>query len=163
MANEPITTITGNLTRDPEIKFTPAGQPVASFTIATTPRIPDAETGKWRDGETWFVRCSAWGQLGENICESLSKGAAVVASGRLRARTWETDDGTRRAAVEMTVDQLGPSLRHHIAKLIKVTREAAPTVGGTTPAAGSGNAWETAPAGPEPASPADGWPDEPPF
>lgn len=69
MANEPVTTLVGNLTRDPEIRYTPSGQPVASFTIATTPRIPDPGTGKWRDGDTWFVRCSAWGSLGENICE----------------------------------------------------------------------------------------------
>lgn len=91
----------------------------------------------------------------------------MVASGRLQARTWEADDGTKRAAVEMTVDNLGPSLRHHIAKVIKVTRETAPASGGTGPAAdtsaGAGDSWETAPAGPEPASPADGWPDEPPF
>jgi single-strand DNA-binding protein len=130
---------------------------VASFTIATTPRVPDG-AGGWRDGETWFVRCSAWGQLGENICESLAKGAAVVASGRLRARTWEDSDGNRRAGVEMTVDNLGPSLRHHTARVVKVTRETGPAANGTAPAAGSG-----AVAGPAPASAADGWPDQPPF
>ena len=155
MANEPVTTVGGNLTRDPEIRYTPDGKPVASFTIAATPRIPDPGTGAWRDGETWFVRCSAFGQLGENICESLSKGAAVVASGRLRARTWEQDDGQKRAAVEMTVDNLGPSLRHATAKVIKTTRETAPA-NGTAPAADAGAA-AAANGGPE-----EGWPTGPP-
>ena len=90
MANEPTTTITGNLTADPEIRFTPTGRPVAAFTIASTPRFPNRDTGEWTDGETWFVRCSAWGDMAENIATSLSKGNAVVAAGRLRCRTWET-------------------------------------------------------------------------
>jgi single-strand DNA-binding protein len=123
MANEPTTTITGNLTADPELRYTPSGQPVASFTIASTPRFPDRDTGQWKDGETWFVRCTAWGDLAENITGSLSKGAAVIAAGRLRARTWQTDDGDKRATVELTVDDIGPSLRRTIAKVTKVTRE----------------------------------------
>ncbi len=111
MANEPTTTITGNLTADPELRFTPTGRPVAAFTIANTPRFPDRQTGQWQDGETWFVRCSAWGDMAENITTSLSKGNAVVATGRLRCRTWETPEGDKRSVVEMTVDDLGPSLR----------------------------------------------------
>jgi single-strand DNA-binding protein len=122
MANEPTTTITGNLTAEPELRFTPAGRPVASFTIANTPRFPD-ESGQWKDGETWFVRCSAWGDLAENVINSLSKGTAVVAAGRLRARTWETNEGEKRATVEFTVDDIGPSLRRSVAKVTKVTRE----------------------------------------
>ena len=165
MANEPATTITGNLTADPELRFTPTGRPVASFTIASTPRFPDRDTGEWKDGETWFVRCSAWGDMAENVAGSLSKGAAVIAAGRLRARTWETDQGAKRATVEMTVDDIGPSLRRTIAKVTKVTREHAPNgraapAGGTPRRAdGSADTWTTAP--PEPAT--AGTADEPPF
>ncbi len=126
MANEPVTTVTGNLTADPELRFTPTGRPVASFTIANTPRYPDKGTGQWKDAETWFVRCSAWGDLGENVAASLTRGAAVVATGRLSARTWETKEGDKRATVEMTVDDIGPSLRRNVAKVTKVTREHGP-------------------------------------
>jgi single-strand DNA-binding protein len=123
MANEPVTTITGNLTADPELRITQGGRAVASFTIANTPRYPDRGTGEWKDGETWFVRCSAWGDLGENIAASLTRGAAVVAAGRLGYRGWETTEGDKRGAVEMTVDDIGPSLRRGVAKVTKVTRE----------------------------------------
>lgn len=155
MPNEPMTTIVGNLTRDPELKVTPNGHAVASFTIATTPRVPDGD-GRWKDGETWFVRCSAWNALAENVCDSLSKGAEVVASGRLRAQTWETDAGEKRNAVEMAVDNMGPSLRHAKAKVVKVTREHAPTSRAAAADAGTATA-----AGPSAA--ADGWPEAPPL
>lgn len=138
MANEPTTTITGNLTADPELRYTQTGRPVASFTIANTPRHPDRTTGEWQDGETWFVRCSAWGDLAENVAASLTKGAAVVATGRLRARTWEADDGSKRATVEMTAEDVGPSLRRAIAKITRATREHADTTTTTTAAAGNG-------------------------
>ena len=159
MANEPVTTITGNLTADPELRFTPTGQKVAAFTIASTPRFPDRATGEWKDGETWFVRCSAWGDMAENIAGSLSKGAAVIAAGRLRARTWQTTEGDKRATVEMTVDDLGPSLRRALVKVTKATREHAPA-NGTTPAPAA-DQWST-PA-PAPAGAAAGQADEPPF
>jgi single-strand DNA-binding protein len=147
--NEPVTTITGNLTADPEIRFTPAGQAVATFTIAATPRYHDQGSGEWKDAETWFVRCSAWRDLGTNAAECLTRGMAVVATGRLRARSWTADDGTRRTAVEMTVDDIGPSLRRATAKVTKVTREHAPA-----PAA---DPWAAPPADPGPAD------DQPPF
>jgi single-strand DNA-binding protein len=140
MANEPTTTITGNLTADPELRFTPTGRPVASFTIASTPRFPDRTTGQWQDGETWFVRCSAWGDMAENTAASLAKGNAVVATGRLRARTWETPEGGKRATVEMTVDDLGPSLRRAVVKVTKTTREHTPATNGGAPAA---DPWST--------------------
>jgi single-strand DNA-binding protein len=131
MANETTVTITGNLTADPELRYTPTGRPVASFTIASTPRYLDRATGQWRDGETWFPRCSAWGDLGENVAASLSRGTAVVATGRLQARTWEEDqpDGTKRkrSVVEVTVDDIGPSMRRASVKVTKVTREHANT------------------------------------
>jgi single-strand DNA-binding protein len=123
MANEPVTTITGNLTAEPELRFTDGGKPVASFTVANTPRFQDRASGEWKDGETWFVPCSAWGDMAENVITSLSKGAAVVATGRLRCRTWQTSEGDKRARVELTVDEIGPSLRRNVAKVTKVTRE----------------------------------------
>ena len=160
MANEPTTTITGNLTADPELRFTPTGRPVASFTIANTPRYPDKATGEWKDAETWFVRCSAWGDLGENIAASLTRGAAVVATGRLAYRGWETTEGDKRGAVEMTVDDIGPSLRRNVAKVTKVTREHANGTG--RPADGHGVP-ATAPAAAA-STAADPWAsDEPPF
>jgi single-strand DNA-binding protein len=143
MANEPTTTVTGNLTADPELRYTQTGRPVASFTIANTPRYPDRTSGEWQDGETWFVRCSAWADLAENVAASLSKGAAVVATGRLRARTWEADDGSKRATVEMTAEDVGPSLRRAVAKVTKATREHATESG---PAAGNGQPTTPAPA-----------------
>jgi single-strand DNA-binding protein len=160
MANEPTTTITGNLAGDPEIRFTATGRPVASFTIANTPRFPDKTTGVWQDGETWFCRCSAWGDLAQNITDSLTKGAAVVATGRLRSRSWETDDGSKRYVVELTVDDIGPSLRRATVKVTKTTRDHA--TGSTTPPVAD-DPWAPpattarAPAG------AGGFSDDPPF
>ncbi len=156
MANEPTTTITGNLTADPELRITPTGRAVASFTIANTPRSPDRATGQWQDGETWFVRCSAWGDMADNIATSLSKGAAVIASGRLRCRTWETTEGDKRATVEMTVDDIGPSLRRNVVKVTKVTREHANAAATTAPSTAPHN-------GNEYATTAAGYADEPPF
>jgi single-strand DNA-binding protein len=159
MANEPVTTVTGNLTGEPELRFTPSGQPVASFTIANTPRFPERGTSQWKDGETWFVRCSAWGDMAENITTSLSKGAAVIASGRLRCRTWQTSEGDKRVTVEMTVDDIGPSLRRNVAKVTKVTRERADAPANTAPQpTAEASQWETAPAGQ-----GAGYADEPPF
>jgi single-strand DNA-binding protein len=162
MANEPSTTITGNLTADPELRFTSTGRPVASFTIASTPRFPDRESGEWKDGETWFVRCSAWGDTAENIAGSLSKGAAVIAAGRLRCRTWETTEGDKRATVELTVDDIGPSLRRALVKVTKATRERATGTAIATAVAPSPDTWTTPAPSPVPAAagPAD---DEPPF
>ncbi len=164
MANEPTTTITGNLTADPELRFTPTGQKVAAFTIASTPRFPDRATGEWQDGETWFVRCSAWGDTAENIAASLSRGNAVVATGRLRCRTWEAKDGGKRATVEMTVDDIGPSLRRAVAKVTKATREHA-AANGTGTGTAAADQWSTPAAEPEPvpAAAAAGSDDEPPF
>jgi single-strand DNA-binding protein len=163
MANEPTTTVTGNLTADPELRYTPAGRQVASFTIANTPRFPDRATGEWQDGETWFVRCSAWGDLAENIAASLSKGNAVIAAGRLRSRSWETDDGAKRSVVEMTVDDIGPTLRRATVKVTRTVREHAPA-DSTGPAAAA-DQWSTAaPAlAPTAAGRPAGLPDEPPF
>jgi single-strand DNA-binding protein len=127
MANEPTITVTGNLTADPELRYTTSGVPVANFTIANTPRTRNA-AGEWADAETWFVRCSAWRDLAENIAASLTRGAAVVATGRLTARTYDhtdrdTGQTTRRTVVELTADDVGPSLRRATAKVVKTIRE----------------------------------------
>ena len=163
MANEPTTTITGNLAGDPEIRFTQTGRAVASFTIANTPRFPDKATGVWQDGETWFCRCSAWGDLAQNLADSLSKGAAVVATGRLRSRSWETDDGSKRYVVEMTVDDIGPSLRRATVKVTKTTREH-PINGETAPPPADDPWARPAPATvPAVAPGGGGFSDDPPF
>ncbi|WP_395110581.1 single-stranded DNA-binding protein [Actinomadura sp. SCN-SB] len=144
MANEPTITITGNLTADPELRFTGSGLPVASFTIASTPRYRDGMTGEWKDGETWFVRCSAWRDLGQNAAETLHRGTAVVATGRLRPRTYETTPGdptTKRTVVELTVDDIGPSLRRATARVVKTTRERASAENGAATSPASDDPW----------------------
>jgi single-strand DNA-binding protein len=107
-------TITGNLTDDPELKFTPTGAPVANFRIAVTARVRDGET--WRDGDTSFFRINVWRQLAEHVADSLAKGDRAVVIGRLRSRSWETPDGERRSVVEVEADEVAPSLRWAIAK-----------------------------------------------
>lgn len=122
MAGEIAMTVVGNLTADPELKFTPNGQAVANFTVASTPRTYDRETGEWRDGEAVFLRCAAWRGLGENVAASLTKGMRVVVSGVLRVRQFTRDDGSKGTSVEMNVDEIGPSLRYAVAVPSKVTR-----------------------------------------
>lgn len=117
MAGETIITIVGNLTADPEVRWIGDGTAVASFTIASTPRTFDRSTNSWKDGEAMFMRCSAWREMGENIAESLKKGMRVIASGRLQQRSWETQQGERRTVIEMTVDEIGPSLRYATAQV----------------------------------------------
>ncbi|GAB3194678.1 single-stranded DNA-binding protein [Nesterenkonia suensis] len=111
MAGETIITVVGNLTADPELRFTPSGAAVANFSIASTPRFFDRQANEWKDGETLFVRCSLWREAAENAAESLTKGTRVVAQGRLKARTFETKEGERRTSWELDVDEIGPSLR----------------------------------------------------
>ena len=107
-------TLTGNLTDDPELKFTPNGVAVASFRLAVTPRVRDGET--WRDGETSFFRVNVWRELGEHVADSLAKGDRAVVIGRLKARTWETPEGERGTVVEVEADEVAPSLRWAVAK-----------------------------------------------
>lgn len=110
MANEPIITVVGNLTADPELRTTRSGQTVTGFTVASTPREKNRDTGEWEDGEPLFIRCSAWREMGENVANSLTKGARVIVQGRLQSRSYEKD-GERRTSLEMQVDEVGPSLR----------------------------------------------------
>ena len=136
MAGDTIITIVGNLTKDPEMRFTPSGAAVASFTVASTPRTFDRQAGEWKDAETLFMPCQAWRQLVENIAESLTKGTRVIAQGRLVQRSFTTREGENRTVVEMQVDEIGPSLRYAKAQVTRQPRGGGQ--GGPT-AFGSGN------------------------
>ncbi len=127
MAGETTLTIVGNLTADPELRFTPAGHAVADFTVASTPRNYDRQAGQWRDGEPLFLRCTAWRQLAEHTAESLTKGTRVIVTGRLRQRSFELTEGVTRTVTELDVDDLGPSLRHSTARVTKTTRSTTPS------------------------------------
>ena len=122
MAGETVITVVGNLTGDPELRFTPSGAAVANFTIASTPRNFDRQTNEWKDGDTLFLNCSIWRQAAENVAESLQKGMRVVAQGRLKARSYETREGEKRTVMELDVDEVGPSLKYATAKVTRVTR-----------------------------------------
>lgn len=122
MAGETVITIIGNLTNDPELRFTPSGAAVANFTVASTPRTFDRQSNEWKDGETLFMRCSVWRDAAENVAESLQRGTRVLVSGRLRSRSYETKEGEKRTVVEMEVDEVGPSLRYATAKVNKTSR-----------------------------------------
>jgi len=165
MAGETVITIIGNLTNDPELRFTPSGAAVANFTVASTPRTFDRQSNEWKDGETLFMRCSVWREAAENVAESLTRGMRVMVSGRLRQRSFETREGEKRTVVELEVDEVGPSLRYATAKVNKVSRGSggggfggggggggsAPSGGGyddpwgSAPAAGSGPAADDEP------------------
>lgn len=122
MAGDTVITIIGNLTADPEMRFTPSGAAVASFTIASTPRTFDRQAGEWKDGETLFMRCSIWRDAAENVAESLTKGMRVIAQGRLVQRSFTTREGENRTVVEMQVDEIGPSLRYAKAQVTRQSR-----------------------------------------
>ena len=123
MAGDTIITIIGNLTADPEIRYTPTGAAVASFTVASTPRTYDRQAGQWKDGQALFMPCQAWRQMAENIAESLTKGTRVIVQGRLTQRTYTTRDGEQRTVVEMQVDEIGPSLRYAKAQVTRQPRD----------------------------------------
>src|SRR3984957_17839984 len=137
-------TIAGNLVDDPELRFTPAGQPVAKFRIASTPRYRDNATGEWKDGDSLFLTCNVWRQAAENVAESLTRGMRVIVSGRLRQRSYETKEGEKRTVYEVEVDEVGPSLRNASAKVNKVARSNGNGNGGGQGGSGGGG---RAPAG----------------
>ena len=148
MAGDTLITVVGNLTADPELRFTPSGAGVANFTVASTPRTFDKASGEWKDGEALFMRCNIWRQAAENVAETLTRGARVIATGRLKQRSFETRDGEKRTVVELDVDEIGPSLKYATAKVNKVS-------GGSASSGPSDDPWGSAP-------PAGG-DDEPPF
>jgi single-strand DNA-binding protein len=170
MAGETVITVIGNLTADPELRFTPGGHAVANFTVASTPRQFNRQTNEWDDGETLFLRAALWRDPAENVAESLTKGMRVIVTGRLKSRTYETKEGEKRTVIELEVDEIGPSLRYAMAKVMRKARPDQVAGGGFQPAGG------TAAAGPPQDDPwanpgstanAGGWgngPDaEPPF
>jgi len=161
MAGETTITLIGNLTADPELRFTPSGAAVANFTVASTPRTFDRQTQEWKDGEAMFINCSAWRNLAENVAESLAKGMRVVVSGRLRSRSYEGREGERRTVFEIEVDEVGPSLRYATAKVTRTTSSGSGSWQAGAPAAPA-NDWASTPAAEN-----DPWAnaqsDEPPF
>jgi single-strand DNA-binding protein len=138
MTGETTITVVGNLTADPDLRFTPAGVAVLDFTVASTPRVYDRESGEWRDDHTLFLRCNLWRQAAENAAKSLTKGTRVIVQGRLKQRSFETKEGDKRTVVELDVDAIGPELRYASAKVSKVSRD-----GG---AAADDDPWQSPPA-----------------
>jgi single-strand DNA-binding protein len=173
MAGETVITVVGNLTADPELRFTPSGAAVASFTVASTPRTFDRQSNEWKDGEALFLRCSIWRQAAENVAESLTRGMRVVVQGRLQQRSFETREGEKRTVIEMQVDEVGPSLRYATAKVNRTQRGSsgggfgAENGGGNAGGGGGGNyapsddPWASS--GPAGGAAPGGFSDEPPF
>ncbi len=175
MAGDTTITVVGNLTADPELRFTPSGAAVANFTVASTPRMFDRQTNEWKDGEALFLRCAIWREAAENVAESLTRGSRVIVQGRLKQRSFETREGEKRTVVEVEVDEIGPSLRYATAKVNKASRsggggggfggggggsrQPAQTGGGTGGGTGGDDPWGSAPA----SGSFGGGDDEPPF
>src|SRR3954454_16457012 len=161
MAGETVITVVGNLTADPELRFTPSGAAVANFTVASTPRTFDKNTNEWKDGDALFLRCSIWRQAAENVAESLQRGARVIVQGRLKQRSYETKEGEKRTVYELDVDEVGPSLRYATAKVVKGQRGGGGGggggggFGGGSSRGGSDDPWATPAPG--------GMSDQPPF
>jgi single-strand DNA-binding protein len=167
VAGDTILTVVGNLTADPELRFTPSGAAVANFTVASTPRIFDRQSNEWKDGDALFMRCSIWREAAENVAESLTRGSRVIVQGRLKQRSYETREGEKRTVVELEVDEIGPSLRYATAKVNKASRSGGGGGGfGASSRGGSGGGevkqddpWGSAPA----SGSFSGGDDEPPF
>ena len=155
MAGDTIITVIGNLTADPELRFTPSGAAVANFTVASTPRMFDRQTNEWKDGEALFLRCSIWREAAENVAESLTRGSRVIVSGRLKQRSFETREGEKRTVVELEVDEIGPSLKYATAKVNKASRSGGG--GGGFGSGGGSEAPRAAPAGGSDAKQDDPW------
>ena len=157
-------TIVGNLVADPELRFTPAGQPVATFRVASTPRVRDATSGEWRDGDSLFLTCNVWRQAAENVAESLQRGMRVIVSGRLRQRNYETKEGEKRTVYEVEVDDVGPSLRNASAKVTRANRSSGGFSGGQAGGNQGGQGSSGGGRAEDPwASDSGGYSDEPPF
>jgi single-strand DNA-binding protein len=173
VAGDTTITVVGNLTADPELRFTPSGAAVANFTVASTPRIFDRQSSEWKDGEALFLRCNIWREAAENVAESLTRGSRVIVTGRLKQRSFETREGEKRTVFEVEVDEIGPSLRYATAKVNKASRSGGGGGGFGGGGGGGGARQESAPASSAPAddpwgsAPASGsfagGNDEPPF
>ena len=162
-------TIAGNLVDDPELRFTPAGQPVARFRVASTPRFRDNATGEWKDGDSLFLTCNVWRQAAENVAESLTRGMRVIVSGRLRQRSYETREGEKRTVYEVEVDDVGPSLRNASAKVTRAQRSGSGYGGGQGGGGQGGQGGQSSSGGGRQEDPwasdsnGGGYSDEPPF
>jgi single-strand DNA-binding protein len=173
VAGDTIITVVGNLTADPELRFTPSGAAVANFTVASTPRIFDRQSSEWKDGDALFMRCSIWREAAENVAESLTRGSRVIVQGRLKQRSYETREGEKRTVVELEVDEIGPSLRYATAKVNKASRSGGGGGGFGSSGGGGGGGDRSGSRGSEPkddpwgSAPASGsfsgGDDEPPF
>ena len=169
MAGDTTITVIGNLTDDPELRFTPSGAAVAKFRIASTPRFLDKASGEWKDGEPLFLSCNVWRQVAENVAESLQRGSRVIVSGRLRMRSYETKEGEKRTVIELEVDEIGPSLRYATAKVQRMSRSGSGGYGasGGNSSGGGGFAaddpWATAAPAAASSSGGGNFDDEPPF
>ncbi|WP_018733076.1 MULTISPECIES: single-stranded DNA-binding protein [Salinispora] len=169
MAGETIITVIGNLTDDPELRFTPSGAAVAKFRVASTPRFFDKSSSEWKDGEPLFLSCTVWRQAAEHVAESLQRGTRVIVSGRLRQRSYETREGEKRTVIELEVDEIGPSLRYATAKVQKMSRSGGGGFGGGGGQGGGGNfddPWASAAPAPAPSRGGSGggnFDEEPPF
>ena len=139
MAGETTITVVGNLTDDPELRFTPSGAAVAQFRVASTPRTMDRQSGEWKDGEPLFLQCNVWRDAAEHVAESLQRGARVIVQGRLRQRSYETREGEKRTVYELEVDEIGPSLRYATAKVQKMSRSGGGGGGFGASSGGGGN------------------------
>ncbi|CAL8976131.1 MAG: single-stranded DNA-binding protein [Actinobacteria bacterium] len=139
MAGETLITLVGNLTADPELRFTPSGAPVANFTVASTPRTFDRTTNEWKDGDAMFLNCAVWRQAAENVAESLTKGMRVIVQGRLRSRTYETREGEKRTVFEVDVEEIGPALKYATAKVTRSSGGGGGSYSGGS--SGSGGGW----------------------
>lgn len=157
MAGDTTITVVGNLTADPELRFTPSGAAVANFTVASTPRNYDRQSGEWKDGEALFLRCNIWREAAENVAESLTRGSRVIVTGRLKQRSFETREGEKRTVMEVEVDEIGPSLRYATAKVNRASRgggggggfgggSGSGGGGGSRPAEPKDDPWGSAPA-----------------
>lgn len=173
MTGETVITVIGNLTADPELRFTSTGVAVANFTVASTPRTFDRNANEWKDGDALFLRCSIWRQAAENVAESLTRGTRVVVSGRLKQRSFETREGEKRTVIELEVEEIGPSLKYATAKVNRVSRgdsgggfgsgrSSGGSSGGGGGYGGGGSAPADDPWGSAPPA-GDGYADEPPF
>jgi single-strand DNA-binding protein len=169
MAGETIITVAGNLTADPELRYTASGAGVASFTVASTPRSYNKQTQAWEDGQALFLRCNVWRQVAENVAESLTRGSRVLVTGTLKQRSFETKEGEKRTVIELDVEEIGPSLKYATAKVQKVSRSGGGGAqgGGSAGASGSGTRSSAPADDPWASSPAPagrgGFADEPPF
>jgi single-strand DNA-binding protein len=148
VAGETIITVVGNLTSDPELRYTQSGQAVANFTIASTPRTLDRQTNEWKDGEALFLRASCWREFAEHVAGSLTKGSRVIAQGRLKQRSYETKEGEKRTSIELEIDEIGPSLRYATAQVTRASSGAGGGGGGASRGQVADQPWAaSAPAG----------------